>query len=346
MIPFLVKLANLLDERGQHSMAREVDDLIEKIAQATWADSWVANNKKLKGLFANLKELATLSGNKQVSQILDSSMEWVDALSQANLNDKTIDQGNEWWNYLGTNVFKPLEAAINAGKMSGDRYYQIKEQMTPVLNEIAQYSGNVKDQLARSTPPAAKEQTETGVASKVPAAPVKKKTQPSKQSMDLVRLIQNAIGAPEVNGKWTAETNQAFIKYMNENYPIAMKNNRFVGPVVDDKGTRGGNTLKDAWELIKEKQSSQQQLAQETANKAPAEQTGQASKAPAAKPAAPAQKWTSKFFKITPQLQGLLSQWEAARGKGQAQTLLDAFDKSPGQTQQSLEAFIKENMNA
>lgn len=33
MIPFLVKLANLLDDRGQHSIAREVDDLVVKLAQ-------------------------------------------------------------------------------------------------------------------------------------------------------------------------------------------------------------------------------------------------------------------------------------------------------------------------
>jgi len=346
MIPFLVKLANLLDERGQHAMAREVDDLIGKIAQnTTWLDSWIANNKKLAGLLVNLKELAALSGNKRASQVLDSSIEWANNLSKENVTNETVDQGNQWWDYLGTNVFKPLEAAIESGKLSGGRYYQIKEQMTPILNDIAQYSGNVRDMLPKQEekPGWLNPKEQTGVASKAPATP--KKHQPSKRTMDTIRLIQNAIGA-NVNGKWDAATNAAFIKYMNENYPVAMQNNRFVGPVVDDKGTRGGNTLADAWELIKEKDASQQQLAQEMANKPPAEQTEQASKAPAVKPVAAPSQWKSKFFKITPQLQALLSQWEAARGKGTGQTLLDAFDRSPGQTQQSLEQFITENMNA
>lgn len=38
MIPFLTKLANLLDERGQHKMAKEIDDLIEKLAQMSSID--------------------------------------------------------------------------------------------------------------------------------------------------------------------------------------------------------------------------------------------------------------------------------------------------------------------
>lgn len=44
MIPFLVKLANLLDDRGQYKMAREVDDLIQKFAQQTHSPEQLIQN--------------------------------------------------------------------------------------------------------------------------------------------------------------------------------------------------------------------------------------------------------------------------------------------------------------
>lgn len=348
MISFLVKLADLLDNRGQHSMAREVDDLIEKIAQATWLDSWVGNNQKLEPMLAGLKELISMNAanigpsSKQPLQALNQSIGWLNSLSKDSVSNATVDQANKWGDYLGKAVFDPIQAAIDSGKLGGNfeaKYYGIKEQMNPVLDEIAKYSENVRTQLDNPvTETAPAEQQSPGVANKAPA----KKHSPVRQDAGTIKLIQNALSIP-VSGKWDPATNKAFVAYMNENYPIAMKNNVFVGPEIDNKGTRGGNKLSDAWELIKEKGVSQQQLAEEMKNKPP--QEGHASKAPATAPkSGPTGNWKSKYFKITPSLQGLLSQWEGVRGKGSGQTLLDTFDKSPGQTQQSLEAFIKENL--
>lgn len=193
MIPFLVKLANLLDDRGQHNMAREVDDLIQKLAQ-----------------------VYDPSNSKEMSQLFDE---------------------------LNPNV--------------------------------------------KGTKPA------------------------PRRSPDLIKLIQNAIGVSPATGKWDKATNTAFVNFMNANLPLAMNNGKFVGLVIDDKGTRSGNKLADAWELIKEQTGAGAELAAEEAQKPPAEQTGQASKAPAAKPAPKAPVAAkSKFFQMTPVAQKAVEEIE------------------------------------
>ena len=361
MFNFLVKLANLLDDRGQHAMAREVDDLIEKLAQAatSYTKSWLDSHRELIGLLKRLKEVVQ---NPDVVKQLDDYQGSIEGLlDRATRNQITANEvdwsAQAWEEFKGIlrNVYNQIPERTGLREAFRDLDLKINqpdavkaELPKPRVVDDPSNSQEMSDQFDKMNPNFGK--PAPGVGSKAPAQPAKKPA-PNKQAADTIRLIQNALVQDghniPVNGKWDPATNKAFIEYMNRNYPLAMKDNVFVGLVKDDKGTRTGNKLTDAWELIKEKGASQQQLAQEMANKPKETGVGSKAPAPAAKPAAPAPlNLTSKYFKLTPELRALLGQWEAARGKGTAQTLLDTFDRSPGQTTQSLEAFIKENMNA
>lgn len=215
MIPFLVKLANILDERGQHSMAREVDDLIEKLAQVYDA-----------------------SNNKEMSQLFD--------------------------------------------------------ELNP----------NVKG--TKPTP---------------------------HKSGDVIKLIQNAIGVMPATGKWDKATNTAFINYMNTNLPLAMNNNKFVGLVIDDKGTRSGNKLANAWELIKEQTGAA--MPAEEIQEQP--QQGVASKAPA-QVKAPVK---SKFFQITPAAQTAINEIEK-NWPGTAQQEINGIDALKAKGREVDQALFEE----
>lgn len=81
MIPFLAKLANLLDARGQHAMAREVDDLIEKIAQVYSPEQLI--NRYQEAEQANQRAAAKWRDAQQAWQARPTSDELLAARDEA-----------------------------------------------------------------------------------------------------------------------------------------------------------------------------------------------------------------------------------------------------------------------
>lgn len=279
MIPFLVKLANLLDDRGQYSMARDVDDLIVKLAEGTWLDTWMDSHKQLKPLLQSLAKQINAAiyaeglGNagKMAVQKLDEAVDWLDGLSPEKLTDEDVDEANRWGEYLDENVYGPLQKIIDAGNVTGTfttRYYQLKDAIKPLIMEIARVSEGVRRQLASRRPaPQAKpaESAAPGEALKAPAA--KHKKAPSAETQMLVAEIQKNLGMPQT-GQWDKATNKKFIELMNSQpeYAKMMEGGKFRGTLQQAVQLTGQLAMLNTLDSSKPEQSQQ----------------GQASKAPVA----------------------------------------------------------------
>jgi hypothetical protein len=357
MIPFLVKLANLLDNRGQHSMAREVDDLIEKIAQQTWRDAWMENHQKLKPMLLNLQKMINAAayserlGNaaKLADQKIGEAVDWIDGLSKETLSNADIDEGNQWGTYLEENVYSPIQKIIDAGNVTDtftNRYYELKDAIKPVIMDVARVSDGVRSQVPKdpakpqeqqritddpnSSPELSKEfdkmnpqlQPQTpGAANKAPA---KNKRAPSAQTQQMVAEIQKNLGMPQT-GQWDKATNKKFIEMMNSQpeYAKMMAGGKFQGNL--QKAVQMTGLLA---ELNKPEAAPQQ---------------GAASKAPATP--APATNLKSKYDLLDVQDEINRLRTKGGWGDEQIQALIglatDAADKTPGDAAKKSESFEK-----
>lgn len=407
MIPFLVKLANLLDKRGQYSMAREIDDLIEKLAQSTSVevptnlytgplteapstavqgdavDFYSASmqlNYDLKSLSSLLRARGGLHAKSWVDDYIKTLDDLQDKSKSGKVKDADIAMVGRIGPALNETVFQPIEGsvygptpqyALKSNVTDVNKYNTVKKQILDSVRRISVSYNNARNQLyyrwshennrrldlakggvpKKSFDLSAKKIAQTvedkapypaaldlepsphqntgqvwvnqegryynnvgvedtspkwpagpiGVANKAPAAPSK-----NHSDTDVIRLIQKAVGAP-VSGKWDTVTNRAFITYMNTNFPTAMKNNVFAGAILDNKGTRSGNKLKDAWDLISKSEVAKKRVSElyghELGPETEVPQEDVASKAPAA---APTMTWKSKYFQITPAAQNAL----------------------------------------
>lgn len=198
MIPFLVKLANLLDDRGQHSMAREVDDLIEKLAQMSSPDD-------LQSVQPEPEQLQSVQPPEPVQSIAPPAQPQVSAPAkkkprpnpvvmqiQKNLG---VKQDGLW----GPKTNKAFMAAMSslpeyAKMIEGGKFKGTLQQAEQMTQQLLSYKEMDK------APP------QQDVASKAPAAPVKS---PFKSKYDLMD-IQDMSGKLAEKG-WTPDQIQALI---------------------------------------------------------------------------------------------------------------------------------------
>lgn len=196
MIPFLVKLANLLDKRGQYAMAREVDDLVIKLAQQIVVSptAWAQQQAKLRKLFtirdqmlvnpqANAKKIKQLED--QIRQF-NASASKRDAICFSGQDRRPLNQEEQAaWN--------------NAGKPEG--------------NEFVTWYDSYQ----------AEKQRQEAVAAKKPA----------RKNPQIIQIQKN-LGVKQT-GIWDSTTNKAFIAAMNSlpAYAKMMQGGKFNGTLQD-----------------------------------------------------------------------------------------------------------------
>lgn len=209
MIPFLVKLANILDKRGQYQMAREVDDLIVKLSQVVPQDIIDSAPTyqsiippKVEAEPEDVKKVlyAIMSSASDLSKDPRNSDKWAKKLFSelANSSFVTIQEGQAKSEIreLG-GLLSDIEKAININLSEAwtNVYLAAEKALTSVLNVNGQ----------------------DNIGSKAPVPNKKHK------NVDLTSLIleaQKLLGVP-LTGKWDDSTNTTFIKVMN---PIAATN--------------------------------------------------------------------------------------------------------------------------
>jgi len=333
MINFLVKLANLLDTRGQYNMAREVDDLIEKIGQMSSVDQG-----------QSLPEDAPQPTPQPAMTAPTKSFEdLVNAIGEAN-------QGGSFMSGLRTCMgrseeLKRLYNTLNSDLKSGLSYDTATHlrQMSPSVISAFQKLGpsaagvaqewlsvmEVVDGLPRLPASAPRKAPAPDPASAAPSAASKApaKHKPSSQTRALIMRIQKNLGVKQTGG-WDIPTNQKFVEFMNSEpkYKEMMTGGKFNGTL------QQAVQMTDALATIKEMDSAEQ---------------SRPSKAPAVKQEDDAEipgraMWKSKWHKMTPSAIGYLTRFEKAKGPGSAQTKIDAIDKVPSQTQADFEDLLKD----
>jgi len=200
MIPFLVKLANLLDNRGQYSMAREVDDLIEKLAQVSTSESFMANRQKAYKTLDDFSRVAERMS--QVSSDPQKSLEQAsDLVSELSKLYNEMQDDDEVKGVLTDSL-----TALN--QIAGGSAQEA--QLPDLWSQAAQVLGR------KSVP-------QDSVSSKVPAKkPMKHRKNP------LVSGIEQLLGL-KPTGTWNAGLNRIFSLYMMNNHPDKLKDGKFVG---------------------------------------------------------------------------------------------------------------------
>lgn len=299
MLNFLVKIATYLDSKGEYKLAKEIDSIVDKLAQS--AD--------VVGPRGTLQRERPVEDEEVLSSIIDKI--GIMALNQAMDPSADAPQSAEQMtlalsNAMGTTEMpaslKPsmnqLLARLN---MLSSNKNNTANPMTNVWQEVAKYSQAAKNALMQGA---------KGSSNKAK----------SRKPNALVSQVQTNLGM-KPTGYWDPDTNAKFIAMMNSSpqYAKYMKDGKFQG------------TLQQAVQFT-------MQLAELNKQEAPP-QENIAEKAPA-QAAAPAPTWKSKWHQMTPAAFASLAKFEQYR-PGQGQTLIEAIDKVPHQTQQDFEEYLK-----
>ncbi len=317
MIAYLTKLATLLDERGQHQMAKEVDGLIEKLAQMSSVDQNQSLPENAPAKPAAETPKATKSFDDlttQVNAFMSGLKTWAGKSKELqalymNLNSALKTHlSYDTADYLR----KESPAVITAFQKLGPSAEGVAQQWLAIMDVV-----DGLPRLPGKPAPAAQPTAPAGVATKAPAH--KAKHNP------LVEQLQKNLGL-KPTGVWDKLTNKKFIEVMNSypEYAKMMEGGKFNG------------TLQQAVQMTGNLQTlNEMPQGEGTASRAPAKQEDDFE--------TPGQKmWKSKHFQMTPEAMTALRTLDQKRGPGAGQRLVDIFDRTPGQTQQAFEEVLKD----
>lgn len=245
MIPFLVKLANLLDKRGQYAMAREVDDLIVKLAQQTVVSpaAWAQQQAELQKLFtARSQMLVNPQANAEKIKQLEDQIRKFDGgqlrrplnqEEQAAWSNAGKPEGNEfntWYSSYQAEKQRQEAAAAEAAKPYGPptlEQMSTEEINQAVQNELAKLTPSQQAAWKKAGEPMGKEFFAWREQLKAPAK------KPARKNPQIIQIQKN-LGVKQT-GTWDSETNKAFVAAMNSlpAYAKMMRGGKFNGTLQD-----------------------------------------------------------------------------------------------------------------
>ena len=165
MLNQLIKLANLLDERGQVKVANKVDEMIRKVGQVTDKNQALFDaikNPVFKTLLDRLIQIKPMP--PEALQIIQGYARWIDnKKAPSDILDTEMGDISNWWGDLTKRVFSPIGEAVTRDKTQLQEFQSIQQQLGTHLDKISKAAG----QLILPTAPA--QPTGPGQPSKAPA---------------------------------------------------------------------------------------------------------------------------------------------------------------------------------
>lgn len=283
MIPFLVKLANLLDTRGQYDMAREVDDLVNKIAQSV-QDPPQPLTEKLYSPYTSGTEGDEANVEIDVSDVYNQLLALFNKLNAQAQGDTGVDQKQ-----MGAQLYEEYKQIVS---LINKKHMQLPDNWNQVQETLINQFNNIKASNKPEEMPAMYYAAADALRWLLSTLnPVKQKVvskSPKHRANALILEAQQLLNV-KMSGAWDKTTNSAFLAAMEKYYPAYIVNGKFKG------------TLKDAVQLLRSmgKGEEARPVAVETPQKPVAPQRAQ---------------WTSRYYNVsTPRAQMALKRLDEAK---------------------------------